>query len=126
MYCSLNEAWPDLHPTFNKQNSLNNSYNSNNSNNSHNSHNSHNSRVEHFNEKNDVKQENNKMMNCNDYLNHVVNCNHCKEKLMLHIGKIERKPLIDMSQFDKSMRETIVVFIFGLILLLLLNIFCNK
>jgi hypothetical protein len=62
--------------------------------------------------------------NCDDYLNHIMTCKSCKNRLYDKFSN-NKKPIIDLTMFDKSMRETISVFIFGLILILLLNVFCK-
>ena len=62
---------------------------------------------------------------CNNYLLHVSSCEYCRNHILAKFEKHHKKPFIDLTIFDEKMRETITVFIFGLILLLIIGIFCK-
>lgn len=72
--------------------------------------------VEHFEEK---------KYTCEDYLKHIVDCSECQTKLNEKFNKIQERPLINLDNFDCKTKETIIIFILGLILLMTLNIFLD-
>lgn len=88
MYCSLQEAWPTFKTNI----------------------------TEHFiDDKPPIEQ---KKINCDDILNHIKNCDYCKNHL-----KLNKNPLTEIFSINPQIKDTIIVFLFGLILLLIVNLF---
>lgn len=119
-YCSIIEAWPEInnyqYENFNIDKIVNKHNNDNLINN--------NNTIENFNNKPlNKKNLNNYNLICDNYMEHIVNCNKCKNDIIKEFNL--NRPIINLDFFNQSMRETLVVFIFGIILLLLLNIFCK-
>ena len=131
MYCSIQEAWPEhnfgnkidnftnqntstsiLNKNNTQQNNINNIVNTVDSINSTNN-------VEHFTSKNPI--------NCKSFIEHLDKCPECKSKLKATIndnfsslGSLGN--LFEKFAATPELKETIIVFLIGILVLLILNL----
>jgi hypothetical protein len=98
MYCSISEAWGNNNKIYDFNKNITN-----------------NNIIENF--KDELKN-----IKCDDFLKHIVDCNECQKILTQKFCKNQR-PLIDLNLIDKNTKETIIIFIFGLILIMIFNMF---
>ena len=110
MYCSINEAWGN--------NKIDNKIDNNVNNNVNNNIELKQKIIENYNDEF-------KNINCDKFINHIVDCKECQKKLLDKFCKIPNKPLIDINYFDIETRETIIIFFIGLIIIITLNLFFN-
>lgn len=95
MYCLINEAWPEY-----------NNYN----------------KIEHFNENKTnlhIKQSTEKYT-CSDFLEHLEKCPECANHI---IKKYSNNNFNELFKFNPQLKETILVFLIGIVILLIINLF---
>lgn len=115
MYCSIQEAWPDY----------NNTHTSNT-----------NAAIERFNQ-NDVRENRPeishiikneqeivvpqiKKITCNDLLSHIEVCHECEEYLS---NKYKQNKFVNLLVTSPQLKETITIFLIGIVILMILNLF---
>ena len=107
MYCSLQDAWPDIQ---NKQSSFQNQSLLRSEENNINSNRKYNMKIENFN--------NNNNNTCKYILEHINNCSSCRLKFIQNKNNI-----FSSLDINPEYKETIIVFLIGIIIILLLNLF---
>jgi formylmethanofuran dehydrogenase subunit E len=142
MYCSIHEAWPD----FNKSDStIKRQINEYNHNDDYNESRPElvnkvyytNNNSEHFKEKSiqninrDIPNNNYNQidniknvssdLNCNNYLNHLEECEECRMYILNKYSKSNK--LSDILSMNPQLKETLLVFLIGLLILMILNLF---
>ena len=133
MYCSLSEVWGN---DFNKQQSYNDrnndmNYNRNDRNDRNNDRNDKNNDM---NDRNNDKKMNDiinnniiehftdKNISCENFLNHIVDCVHCQKKLTDNFCKKNILSMFNLKDIDKNTKDTIIIFIIGIIIIIFLKI----
>ena len=115
MYCSLSEVWGNNNCNdniyrYNDNNKFDNNKIDNNKIDN-------NKMIEHFNNK-----ENNKLITCDNFLNHIVDCINCQKKLTEKLCKKDIFTLFNFKNIDKETKETIIIFFIGIILIIILKL----
>jgi len=122
MYCSIQEAWPE----YNSKSNVNNTH----------------KQIESFIPNSSMNQQlienrpelvkssinipkitetfNNPEYKCINYLDHIENCDQCRTYL---IQKYSKNRLIEILNNNPQLKETIVVFLIGLVIIMILNLF---
>lgn len=100
MYCSIQEAWPEH--KFIPRN------------------------VEHFRQEQqpnpNLNLQNNHVDNCNNIILHIDSCPYCQNYIK---QKYYKNQLIDFINMNPQLKETIIVFLIGIVILMILNLFCK-
>lgn len=119
MYCSIQEAWPEYNLKSNVINTHKQieNFNPNLSLNTPLIENrpelvKSNTNIETFNNREEYK--------CINYLDHIENCDQCRTYL---IQKYSKNRLIEILNNNPQLKETIVVFLIGLVIIMILNLF---
>jgi hypothetical protein len=144
MYCSIQEAWPEFKldnklisnnnllssAVHNKSTIYNNQYNQNNNIESrpelvNKLVYEENKKIETFKEnssKYNIKNQKieSEQSNCDIYIQHLNSCEECQMNL---ISKYRHNKLIEILTTNPQLKETLVVFLIGLLILIILNLF---
>jgi hypothetical protein len=113
MYCALQDAWPDIQ---NKQTSSQNQY-YNNINTQLSSNGKHNMEIINSLDK-QYHIENFNNDNCKYIIEHINNCPSCRLKFIKH-----KNNLFSSLDLNPEHKESIIVFLIGIMIILLLNLF---
>ena len=107
MYCSIQEAWPEFITEHFNDSQLNYSKNNFQLN---------------QNNLNPTKQNQNiiNTMTCENFMEHYNNCDLCKKKIL---NSIKNNKLIELFTLTPQLKETLIVFLLGILIILLLNLF---
>ena len=117
MYCSLSEVWGDVEQRNIYRENNNNNHNNNNNYNKINNDIKNDKIIEHFN--------NDKKINCDIFLHHIVDCLECQKKITDKLCKkndISFNSLIPLNNIDKETKETIIIFLYGIVFIIILKI----
>jgi len=98
MYCSIQEAWPE-----------------------HNFQNQSSKSIEYFKQNINQDQKNDNSINkCYSILEHIESCPNCKYYIQQKYGSNQ---LLELLNTNPQLKETILVFLIGIVILLILNLF---
>ena len=61
-----------------------------------------------------------KQLNCDDILEHLHNCSECQKYLE---NKYKSDKIYDLFSINPQLKETIIVFLIGILILMILNLF---
>ena len=144
MYCSIQEAWPEFkldNKLISNNNLLSSAVHNNSTiNNNQYNHNNNiesrpelvnklvyeeNKKIETFKEnssKYNIKNQKieSEQSNCDIYIQHLNSCEECQMNL---ISKYRHNKLIEILTTNPQLKETLVVFLIGLLILIILNLF---
>lgn len=93
MYCLINEAWPEYN-NFNK--------------------------IEHFTDNKPIHIQHVQKYSCSDFLEHLENCPECSNFI---IKKYSNNQFNELFKLNPQLKETILVFLIGIVILLIINLF---
>lgn len=95
MYCLINEAWPEYN-NFNK--------------------------IEHFTDNKPIQhiKQPIQQYSCSDFLEHLENCPECANFI---IKKYSNNQFNELFKLNPQLKETILVFLIGIVILLIINLF---
>ena len=102
MYCSIQEAWPE-HKFISKN-------------------------VEHFRQEQPITTSTtvpihlNDVNKCNNIIDHIETCPYCQNYIR---QKYYKNQIIDFININPQLKETIIVFLIGIVIIFILNIFCK-
>ena len=109
MYCSIQEAWPEH--KFQNHRSNNIEYFKENI-------------IQHPSTHNPNIEMNNKLLDpidkCYSIIEHIESCPNCKHYLMQRYGQ---NRILELFNTNPQLKETIMVFLIGIVILLILNLF---
>lgn len=99
MYCSIQEAWPEHRFQNHRHNN-----------------------IEYFNHNNlpSNKPEEQILNKCNSIIEHIESCPHCKQYIQQKYGS---NHIIELFNTNPQLKETILVFLIGVLILMILNLF---
>ena len=97
MYCSIQEAWPD-HKFQNHR--LNN--------------------IEYFKEDNIINKVVEPIDKCYSIIEHIESCPNCRNYILQKYGTSQITKLLET---NPQLKETILIFLIGIVILLILNLF---
>jgi hypothetical protein len=63
---------------------------------------------------------NDNIIYCDDFLNHLNTCDSCKRNIS---NKFVQNKLFDILKLNPQLRETIIIFLIGIVILMVLNLF---